>query len=609
MTLRPLALALSLSLTLAACGGGQPPAPAATPAASVATVTPAQRAEQLTQLYNDYWEASLQLNPLQSTFVGETRYNDQLPDFFSAEFRHRAEAFTKEWLAKAQAIGSDGLSGQDLISYEIFVREREQEIAGNRFPDWQMPLNQFTNLAGFFAQLGSGTSAQPFKTVKDYDNWLARAGQFPTLMDSLMASMREGMKSGVVQPKVLMEKVLPQLDALIKEKPEDTLFWQPIANLPADVSEADKTRLSEAYRALIADQLLPAYVKLRTFVADEYLPACRDTVSLAALPDGQAWYAFRAETSTTTKLSPAEIHDIGLAEVARIHGEMQQVMQQVGFKGELKDFFAFMTSDKQFQFASEDALLTAYRALETKANAATPALFSLTPKAPFEIRPVEPFRAESAAGGSYMPPSEDGSRPGVFYVNTFDLPSRKTWDAEALFLHEAIPGHHFQIALQQELGELPKFRRFGGETAFAEGWGLYAESLGKEMGFYTDPYQYFGRLQAELWRAIRLVVDTGLHSKNWTREQVIEYMKANSATTDVEAVAETERYIAIAGQALAYKIGELKIKELRARAEAALGERFDIRGFHAEVLKDGAVPLSVLEAKIDRWVSGELERR
>jgi uncharacterized protein (DUF885 family) len=609
MTLRPLALALSLSLTLAACGGGQPPAPAATPAASVATVTPAQRAEQLTQLYNDYWEASLQLNPLQSTFVGETRYNDQLPDFFSAEFRHRAEAFTKEWLAKAQAIGSDGLSGQDLISYEIFVREREQEIAGNRFPDWQMPLNQFTNLAGFFAQLGSGTSAQPFKTVKDYDNWLARAGQFPTLMDSLMASMREGMKSGVVQPKVLMEKVLPQLDALIKEKPEDTLFWQPIANLPADVSEADKTRLSEAYRALIADQLLPAYVKLRTFVADEYLPACRDTVSLAALPDGQAWYAFRAETSTTTKLSPAEIHDIGLAEVARIHGEMQQVMQQVGFKGELKDFFAFMTSDKQFQFASEDALLTAYRALETKANAATPALFSLTPKAPFEIRPVEPFRAESAAGGSYMPPSEDGSRPGVFYVNTFDLPSRKTWDAEALFLHEAIPGHHFQIALQQELGELPKFRRFGGETAFAEGWGLYAESLGKEMGFYTDPYQYFGRLQAELWRAIRLVVDTGLHSKNWTREQVIEYMKANSATTDVEAVAETERYIAIAGQALAYKIGERKIKERRARAEAALGERFDIRGFHAEVLKDGAVPLSVLEAKIDRWVSGELERR
>ena len=605
MTLRPLALALSLSLTLAACGGGQPPAPAATPAAAVATVTPAQRAEQLTQLFNDYWEASLQLNPLQSTFVGETRYNDQLPDFFSAEFRNRAEAFTKEWLAKAQAIGSEGLGGQDLISYEIFVRERELEIAGNRFPDWQMPLNQFTNLAGFFAQLGSGTSAQPFKTVKDYDNWLARAGQFPTLMDSLMASMREGMKSGVVQPKVLMEKVLPQLDALIKDKPEDTLFWQPIANLPADVSEADRTRLTEAYRALIADKLLPTYVKLRAFVADEYLPACRDTVSLAALPDGQAWYAFRAETSTTTKLSPAEIHDIGLAEVARIHGEMQQVMQQVGFKGDLKAFFAFMTTDDQFKFASEDALLTAYRALETKANAATPALFSLTPKAPFEIRPVEPFRAESAAGGSYMPPSEDGSRPGVFYVNTFDLPSRKTWDAEALFLHEAIPGHHFQIALQQELGELPKFRRFGGETAFAEGWGLYAESLGKEMGFYTDPYQYFGRLQAELWRAIRLVVDTGLHSKNWTREQVIEYMKANSATTDVEAVAETERYIAIAGQALAYKIGELKIKELRARAEAALGERFDIRGFHAEVLKDGAVPLSVLEGKVDRWIAAQ----
>jgi uncharacterized protein (DUF885 family) len=278
-------------------------------------------------------------------------------------------------------------------------------------------------------------------------------------------------------------------------------------------------------------------------------------------------------------------------------------MAQVGFKGTRAQFFEFVTKDKQFEFGSEDELLVAYRALEAKINQRIPELFSLTPKAPFEIRPVEAFRAQSAAGGSYMRPSEDGTRPGIFYVNTYDLPSRKRWDSESLYLHEAIPGHHFQLALQQELGELPKFRRFGGETAFAEGWGLYAESLGKELGVYTDPYQYFGRLQAEMWRAIRLVVDTGLHSKGWTREQVIAYMKANSATSDTEAVSETERYIAIAGQALAYKIGELKIKELRARAERELGDDFDIRGFHAEVLRDGAVPLAVLEAKVDRWIA------
>ncbi len=599
MTLRPLALALALAL--AAC---QPTAEA--PVAEAApTVQPAERAAQLNALYADFWEASLKLNPLQATFVGDARYNDQLPDFFSADFRAKGEAFNREWLAKAQGIGSNGLTGQDLLSYEIFVRELEFEIEGERFPGWQMPLNQFYNLSGQIAQLGSGSSAQPFKTVQDYDNWLRRAAAVPQLLATMQANMREGMTAGVVQPKVLMLKVIPQLDALVKDKPEDTLFWQPIANLPADFSAEDKARLTEAYRALIADQLMPAYRSLRGFVNDEYLPACRDTVSLAALPDGEAWYAYRVKQSTTTDLSPAQIHDIGLAEVARIHGEMDAVMQQTGFKGTREQFFAFVTNDKQFEFGSEDELLVAYRALEAKVNAGSDALFSLKPKAPFEIRPVEPFRAQSAAGGSYMRPSEDGTRPGIFYVNTYDLPTRKRWDAESLFLHEAIPGHHFQLALQQELGELPKFRRFGGETAFTEGWGLYAESLGRDLGVYTDPYQYFGRLQAEMWRAIRLVVDTGLHSKSWTREQVIEYMKANSATSDTEAVAETERYIAIAGQALAYKIGELKIKELRARAEAELGDKFDIRGFHAEVLQDGSVPLAVLEAKVDRWIASK----
>jgi uncharacterized protein (DUF885 family) len=453
--------------------------------------------------------------------------------------------------------------------------------------------------------LGSGSSAQPFQTVTDYDNWLQRGAAIPALFDQAIANMREGVTAGVVQPKVLMHKVLPQIDAVIQGEPEDSVFWGPIQNLPADFSDDDKTRLSAAYRNLISTDLVPAYQRLRDYIADEYLPACRDTISLAALPDGAAWYAFLVRTQTTTDLTPAAIHQIGLDEVARIHGEMRTVMEQVGFEGELQDFFEFMTTDPQFEFTSESALLDAYNALRARVDARIPELFAAVPKAGFEIRPVEPYRAEAMAGGQYFPPSADGARPGVFYVNTFDLPSRKTWDMEDLFLHEAIPGHHFQIAIQQELTGVPAFRLYGGETAFAEGWGLYAESLGKELGVYTDPYQYFGRLQGELWRAVRLVVDTGLHSKDWTREQVIDYMHDNSAVTDVDAIAEAERYIAVPGQALAYKIGELKLQELRQRATLALGARFDIRRFHAEVLQNGSLPLDVLETRIDRWIAAQ----
>ena len=411
------------------------------------------------------------------------------------------------------------------------------------------------------------------------------------------------MKAGVVQPKVLMAKVLPQMDGIINDDPTKTTFWGPIANMPKEFSEADKKRLTEAYRVMIADSMMPAYKRLRTFIADEYLPACRDSVSLTALPDGEAWYAYNAKTQTTTELTPAQIHDIGLKEVERIHAGIREVMQQVGFKGDMQAFFKFMTTDKQFEFKSEKELLEAYNALRVKVDARIGEQFTLLPKAGFEIRPVEPFRAASMAGGQYFPPSEDGTRPGIFYVNTYDLPSRKTWDAEDLYLHEAIPGHHFQIAIQQELKDVPAFRRFGGENAFAEGWGLYAESLGKDLGIYTDPYQYFGRLQGELWRAIRLVVDTGLHSKGWTREQVIDYMKANSAVENTDAVAEAERYIAIPGQALGYKIGELEIQKQKQKAKDALGDKFDPRAFHAEVLKDGSVPLQVLETKIDRWIA------
>lgn len=599
MSLRPLALALALTLA----AGGPPAFAADTPAAAPQSQN--AKAARLNALYEQYWEELLKLNPIQATFQGDPRYNDQLPDFGSAEYRARSRAFTERWLKTIEAIGPEGLGGQDLLSYEIFVRDAKNALEAERFPGWMMPINQMGSIATFAAQLGSGKGAQPFKTVKDYENWLARGNKLPQLIDTSIANMRQGMKAGVVQPRALMEKVVPQLDALIKDTPEETLFWGPIADMPKDIPQAERERLTAAYREMIGERVVPAFRKLRAFIAEEYMPATRTTVGLDKLPDGEAWYAFNARNSTTTDLTPAQIHEIGLKEVARIHGEIRKIMQQVGFEGSLQEFFTFMRTDGRFKYKSEEELLAYFRSMEAVVNQHVPKLFSLVPKAGFEIRPVEPYRAKSAAGGSYQSPSEDGSRPGIFYVNTYDLPSRKRWDAEDLFLHEAIPGHHFQLALQQELTGLPKFRRFGGETAYIEGWGLYAESLGKDLGLYTDPYNYFGYLQNELWRAIRLVVDTGLHSKGWTREQVIQYMLENSAESETQATAEAERYIAWPGQALAYKIGELKIKELRALAEKELGPKFDIREFHAEVLKDGAVPLEVLEAKIKRWIASK----
>ena len=573
---------------------------------STVAVQPAQdKASQLNALYEQYWEESLKLNPLRATFQGDPRYNDQLPNFLSAEFREQSLRFTRDWLQKIEAVGAEGLSGQDLLSYQIFVRDARNEIEGSHFPDWMQPINQFYNIASTVVQLGSGTGAQPFKTVQDYDNWQRRASRFPVLFDQAIANMREGIEAGVVQPRALMEKVVPQLDALIKPKAEDTLFWGPITKLPDSFSAADKQRITNDYRQLIEGELLPAYRELRQFIVDDYLPHTRTSAGMAALPNGEAWYAYKARDSTSTDLSPAQIHQIGLDEVARIHGLMRGVMKELGYQGTLQDFFKFMQNDPRFIFKSEEELLVFYRGLESKVNARVGEQFSLIPKAAFEIRAVEPFRAKSASGGSYMRPSEDGTRPGVFYVNTYDLPTRKIWDAEDLFLHEAIPGHHFQLALQQELTGLPKFRRFGGETAFIEGWGLYAESLGKDVGLYEDPYSYFGYLQNELWRAIRLVVDTGLHSKNWTREQTIQYMLDNSAESETHSTSEGERYMAIPGQALAYKMGELKIQQVRAKAEKELGDRFDIREFHAEVLKDGSVPLDVLEAKVDRWIQSK----
>lgn len=589
ITCRPVMLAL-LSCGLAACSTLAIP-PSAKPAAVPAT------------MFAEYWEEALALDPLRATYIGDNRYNDRLPNVLSPAHRAEEAAFDARWLAKVRAIDPASLSPADALSLDILRRSLERSIEAARFPGHLIPINQFYNLAAQFAQLGTGTGAQPFRTTADYDHWALRAGQIPALLDQAIANMREGAAKGVVQPDVLMTKTLSQLDALAVARPEDSLFWKPVTNFPDSVGDPDRARLTARYRTLIAGQLLPAYARLRDYVRDDYLPKCRTTVGLDALPEGQAWYASRVRAITTTALTPAEIHAVGLEEVARIHGEMRDVMKAVDFQGDLSAFFKFVSDDPRFTHASEAAALKAYNDLSAIVDLGATKLFAVRPKAGFEIRPVEAFRAQSAAGGSYQRPSEDGSRPGIFYLNTYDLPSRRTWAAEALFLHEAIPGHHFQIGIQQELADIPAFRRFGSFTAYIEGWGLYAESLGRELGVYTDPYQYFGRLQGELFRAMRLVVDTGLHAKGWSRQQVIDYMLANSAVGMTQAVSETERYMAIPGQALAYKIGELKIIELRRRAEAALGTRFDLKAFHTEVLKDGSLPLDVLETRIDRWIA------
>jgi len=580
-------------LLCSACASQPAQVPAPVPALSLAP------------LFADYWEAELAMNPLLATYVGDHRYDGELPNLLGPEQRAREAAFDARWLVRVQAIDPGAVGDADRLSLDILRRSLERSIEARRYPDHLLPINQFYNLASQLAQLGSGTSAQPFKTVQDYERWAQRAARIPALFDQVIANLREGLAAGVVQPDVLMVKSLAQIEALATERPQDSLFWQPIAAFPDSIGADDRQRLSLHYEQLIGTQLLPAYRRLADYLSRDYLPRARRSVGLDALPDGAAWYASKVRAITTTDLDPAAIHDIGLAEVARIHDEIRTVMHEVGFEGDLGAFFRFMSEDPRFTYADEAAALKAYRDLGAVVDTGAGALFALRPKAGFEIRPVEAFRAQSAAGGSYQRPSEDGSRPGVFYLNTYDLPSRKTWAAESLFLHEAIPGHHFQLGIQQELPDLPAFRRFGSFTAYVEGWGLYAESLGRELGVYRDPYQYFGRLQAELFRALRLVVDTGLHAKGWSRQQVIDYLLANSAIGMTQAVAETERYIAIPGQALAYKIGELRILALRRRAETALGARFDLKAFHGEVLGNGAVPLDVLETRIDRWIAAQ----
>jgi len=589
---------LAALLLVAACGESQEIAATDVPEASPA--------DTLNALFDEHFQRNLELNPLRATFIGDYRYNDRLANSSSPEYIAEAIAMDEAFLARLLEIDREQLDYQDQLSYDLFKINREQSLEGRQFPSHLLPVNQFYSTTNFFVQLGSGSGAHPFKTVKDYDDFLSRADQFAINIDQIITNMQEGMRQGVTQPRILMEKLVPQIDTHIVDDVRESNFYKPVRNMPQDFGDDERARLTAAYEDKIKNTIIPAYQRISNFLGDEYIASARETVGLYAQPKGAEWYAYMVRLRTTTDMSPEEIHQIGLDEVARIHEEMLGVMDDVGFDGSLKEFFEFVNTDEQFFYDEAEELIQGYRDMSDHISELSKKLFDVMPKTGFEVRRVEPFREASASGGSYQAGTPDGERPGVFYANAYDIKARGKWAMESLFLHEAIPGHHFQIMIQGENESLPGFRRFGRFTGYSEGWGLYAESLGKELGVYTDPYQYFGSLNAELWRAIRLVVDTGLHAKQWTRQEVLDYMYANSAVAEVRAVSEAERFMAIPGQALSYKIGQLKIREIRNKAEVALGEQFNVKDFHTEVLKDGPMPLSMLESKVDRWVSAQL---
>jgi uncharacterized protein (DUF885 family) len=576
-------------------------------AASLSLSLPAWAAptesERFHQWLDAQWERTLQRQPVLATSLGDPRYNDRLIDTTTAAWRAQEKRELRQTLKALGGFNKARLEPKDRVSYSMLKLDLEQSLAGERFPDWMQPISQIGGLPSFLAQMGTGQSIQPFRTTKDYDDWLKRLTLAVPILDGTVANMREGVKAGVTQPRAVMEKVLPQLQALAVSDPEKSLFWGPIKSFPDAVPAADRERITAQMRQLLTTRVLPAYARLLAFVRDEYTPKARASTAWSALPDGKAWYAWRVRQSTTVALTPDEIHEIGLKEVARILGEMEGVRKQVGFTGDLKAFFKHLQDDPKFYFTKPEDLLAGYRDLQKKINGLTPKLFDIQPKADYEVREVEAFRAESAAGASYQSPSSDGSRPGVFYVNTFNLKAQPIFGMETLSLHEASPGHHFQVSIAQEDQNLPKFRRYGSfYVAYVEGWALYAESLGKELGLFTDPYQWYGRLSDEQLRAMRLVVDTGLHHKGWTREQAIKYMLDNSSMAESDVVSEVERYIVWPGQALGYKIGQLEMTKLRAEAEQALGAKFDIKGFHRVVLTAGQVPLPVLRELVQQWV-------
>lgn len=558
---------------------------------------------QLDSILKNYHEESFRLFPLRATSAGDNRYNDLLPNVLTAAYRQQQKEFYERYKSALSALDKSVLAEDDQLSYNLLMYECDRSLEGLEFKDYLMPVSQIRSLTLMVAQLGSGTGNQPFKTVKDYDNWLSRLNGYLEWCDTAMVNMRKGMELGYVIPKPLAAKVIPQLANFDHGPAESLLYYAPIKMMPENFPENEKERLKKAYKEIIETKLIPANRKLKEFIAKEYLPACRETSGIDAIPQGKANYDYLIKYWTTTDITADEIFALGQAEVDRISQEMVKVKEQVGFTGDLKAFLESLRTDKKLRpFKTGEDIIAHYNAIHDKMKPNLTRLFAQAPKAGFEVRRIEAYREKTTAA-NYNAGSEDGTRPGIFYFPSPDPENYSVVGTENLFLHEAIPGHHYQIMLKIENKALPDFRRYLNYGAYTEGWALYTESLGKELGLYTDPYLYFGMLSSEMHRAIRLVVDAGMHSQGWTREQAIQYSKDHEAASEQNIISEIERYMGMPGQALSYKMGQLKILELRARAMKELGDKFDIREFHSQILNSGSLPLSTLDEKIGKWIA------
>jgi uncharacterized protein (DUF885 family) len=590
------AIACAAMIACAPAIAADAPKPAASAAADSAA------AKQLNKLADDYWDALARFDPVSAGESGDNRFADRIGMSIAPQQRAAQFALYKGFLKRLHAIPREGLAQRERTSWDILDYELSTALRFEPFPEHLLPINQMDSMPVTLANYASGQGAQPLASVKDYQAYLSRLNQLGPWIDQAIANMREGMKRGVVQPKAIMVSALPQFKQLVAARAEDSIYYTPAKNFPAAFSAADKQKLAAGYRAAIDAKLNPALKRLADFLEKDYIPACRSSTGWSALPQGMDWYLVRVASQTTTDLQPEQIHQTGLKEVARIQGEYARIGPKMGYDGPAAGLPTWVSEQAKFKpFKTDKEVIDVYRHLDTVLETKLPALFTLRPKIPLDLR-LEPELSRATASDHYTPPAADGSRPGVFWSVVNDPTQYGSTGMVTLFLHEGKPGHHFHIALMQELG-LPNFRQFGGNNAFTEGWALYAETLGREMGLFDKPEDYFGHLNDEMLRAVRLVVDTGMHAKGWTREQSIKYMRETLGYPESIARSETERYMAWPGQALGYKIGSLKIQELRHRAEAALGSKFSLPKFHEIVLGEGTLPLELLEKKVDRWIA------
>ena len=555
-------------------------------------------AQALKQLFDEEWERGLRENPVGASYQGDKRYNDRWADASLAAIQ-ASEAADRDALARIRAIDRAALSPADQLNYDTFLWQQEKSVEQQKFRTWLQPMSH----QGGVQSADGVVQVLPFTSTRDYQDWLKRMDAVPVLVEQNIVLMREGMKAGSMPPKVLMQRVPRQITAQLVEKPSDSPFYQPFRKFPETVPQADRAALQAQAQQIIATRIVPAYRTLQAFFNDEYLPRSRDSIGASELPDGRAYYDYLAAYNTTTDLTADQIHDIGLKEVARIRASMEKIKAEVGFKGTLGEFFTYLRTDPKFFHKTPQELLVAYRDVSKRIDPELVKISRTIPRLPYGVRPIPDTIAPDTTTAYYQGGAADGTRPGYYYVNLYRPEMRPIWEMMPLSLHEAVPGHHFQFARSLELPDAPMFRKTAYFVAYSEGWGLYAEQLGFDMGLYDDPYDRMGQLAYEMWRAVRLVVDTGMHAKGWSRDKAIAYFKDNAPKTDQDIVNEIDRYIGDPGQALAYKIGQLKISELRARARDKLGDRFDVREFNDEVLSTGSVPLAALERHIDAWIA------